>query len=124
MMARHHGWTDDQLRRMKSAVEDGVYFPVIATRFSCGVSTIQGLAAKHGWEVPGSRPISKTQATTPAKRPPAKTRHGSFFLKPNRPPFTPSESGCQVRVLQGAELEYWKGVYEARERAARARVQA
>lgn len=122
-MAHHRRWTDDQLARMQKAVEGGVYVSVVATRFSIGAGTIWDLIKRHGWTVPGAPPISKTQASAPAKRPPSKPVR-TFYLQPNRAPFTPKENGCAVRILKGAEFLARKAELEARDRKERERAQA
>ncbi len=50
MRNKRAGWTDAELARMKKLVEmSGLSWAVIAERFNCGSTTVQDLAAKHGW---------------------------------------------------------------------------
>lgn len=116
-----------ELARMKHAVEGGVRRDVIALRFSCSVVTVEKLAAEHGWQWPGARPLSKTQAALPKRPMPTKTGRNPMFVRPPPTPFTPREGGCPIRDLRKDDpiaFEFWKGIYETRDRAERERAQA
>jgi hypothetical protein len=67
--------------------------------------------------------MARTRSTPEAyRRPHANTsKKGWRAGNINRAPFEPKENGCPVRTLTGAELEYWKSIYEARDQAERAK---
>ena len=115
-MGANRNWTEEQLHRMREALEGGIFPSIVAERFQCAYSTVCDLAVKHGWTVT-RRGAHQTVVMPPRRR----TSRGYRRTAPNRPAFVPTENGCPVRTLEGAELEYWRGVYMAREQDAAAR---
>lgn len=59
----------------------------------------------------------KETATPPRARVRADSGRGKSKIAPI-PVFAPTENGCPVKVLTGAEFQFWKAHYEAREAAA------